>query len=84
MTDITDINEFLSNKKLNLETLKFEEGIKLLEQLIQSVESGGSELETLMTAYEKGNQLLAVLRAKLQGAEERLQVLSKEALSKEG
>lgn len=72
-----DLDKLINDKKFDIEALKFEEGVKLLEQLIVSVESsGGADLEKLLLAYEKGNKLLTSLRAKLQGAEEKLKVLA--------
>ena len=57
--------------------ISFEEGLKLLDELVQKVESGALPLETAIHSYEKGAQLIERLRALLSGAEEKLELLSK-------
>lgn len=57
--------------------LSFEEGIKLLEELVVMIERGSLPLERSILSYERGALLVEHLRAMLSKAEERLQVLKK-------
>lgn len=72
--DNKTIEDLLADR-LSIEALSFEDGIKLMERLVQAVESGSLPLETAITSYEKGADLLKHLKGKLSGAEERLKVL---------
>lgn len=56
--------------------LPFEQGLKLLEEVVASVESGALPLERAILSYERGAELLQHLRRLLSGAEEKLRVLS--------
>lgn len=58
--------------------MKFETGMKLLEQLVTQVEGGGLDLETSMVSYERGMIVLDHLRQLLSKAEEKLQVVQGE------
>lgn len=60
-----------------LTELSFEDGLKLLDELVQKVESGALPLETAIHSYEKGAKLIERLRTLLAGAEEKLELLSK-------
>jgi exodeoxyribonuclease VII small subunit len=60
-----------------LAELSFEDGLKLLDELVQKVESGALPLETAIHSYEKGAKLIERLRSLLSGAEEKLELLSK-------
>jgi exodeoxyribonuclease VII small subunit len=71
-----EIDRFL-NSTDGPEKLSFEEGIKLLERLVQSVEAGALPLEKAVTSYEKGVRLVQHLRSQLSGAEQKLKVLQK-------
>ena len=55
--------------------LSFEQGLKLVEELVAQVESGALPLDQAVLSYEKGVALVAHLRKLLAGAEERLRVL---------
>ena len=57
--------------------LSFEEGLKLLEELVEQVESGTLPLERAITAYERGSLVVAQLKKALEGAEERIRVVNK-------
>ena len=61
-------------KKLN-----FEDGLRVLDELVNSVEQGATPLEQAVVSYERGVQLLAHLKSLLSGAEEKLKVLQKPA-----
>jgi exodeoxyribonuclease VII small subunit len=74
-----NVEELLKSSDINkaLEKLTFEEGLKLLEELVVTVESGKLPLESSVNSYEKGAKLIEKLRKQLQGAEARLKVLDK-------
>lgn len=57
--------------------LTFEEGIKILEELVTKVESGSLALDKAIISYEKGVKLIDKLRSLLSGAEEKLKILQK-------
>lgn len=58
-----------------LSRLSFEEGLKLLDQLVSDVESGNLALEKAVRSYERGVQLVKRLRMHLSGAEQKLKIL---------
>lgn len=60
---------------LDISKLSFEEGLKNLEGIVSSVETGNAALEDVILAYERGVKLLEHLRNKLNGAEEKLKIL---------
>ena len=60
-----------------LAELSFEDGLKFLEELVASVESGSLPLEKAVSSYEKGVLLIERLRKLLSGAEEKLKILNK-------
>lgn len=57
--------------------LSFEEGLKVLEKLVEKVESGELPLSETMIAYEKGAEIIKNLKAELQKAEEKITILKK-------
>lgn len=57
--------------------LSFEGGLKLLEELVESVEAGTLSLDKSIVSYEKGAALISHLRNLLSGAEEKLKILNK-------
>lgn len=65
-----------------LETVSFEDGLRLLDELVQKVESGSLPLETAIHSYEKGGKLIERLRSLLSGAEEKLQLFQKSERSR--
>ena len=64
--------------KAVIDGMKFENGMKLLEELVAQVEGGGLDLEKSMMSYERGMVVLDHLRAVLSKAEEKLQVVQGE------
>jgi exodeoxyribonuclease VII small subunit len=79
-----DLVELLSGTDAGarIAKLEFEDGLKLLEELVGKVESGTLPLEKAINSYEKGMTLIGHLRQLLSGAEEKLQILSKPASAK--
>ena len=49
--------------------LSFEQALKLLEEVVVSVESGSLPLDRAIGSYEKGTHLIQQLRKLLSGAE---------------
>ena len=76
VTSIT-IESLLSDKitQEHISAASFEDGIKLLEEVVGAVEAGALPLEKAIGAYEKGSLLVNHLRRLLSGAEEKLRVL---------
>jgi exodeoxyribonuclease VII small subunit len=56
--------------------LSFEQALKLLEEVVTSVESGSLPLDRAIGSYEHGTVLIKHLRKLLSGAEEKLRVLN--------
>jgi len=79
MTKSYTLKELLSedNSKKKIVELSFENGLRLMEELVEKVESGTLPLDQSILSYEKGVQLMEHLRGLLTGAEEKLKVLQK-------
>ena len=58
-----------------IEKLSFEEGLRLLEELVKQVEGGTLALEQSILCYERGSALAAHLRGLISGAEQKLKIL---------
>lgn len=73
------LEEILSSDKVEgkIKDLTFEQGLKLLSELVNSVEGGSQPLERSIASYERGVMLVEQLRKQLSGAEEKLKVLKK-------
>jgi exodeoxyribonuclease VII small subunit len=74
------IKDLLTTENLEekVAELSFEEGMALLEDLVEKVESGALPLDKAVLSYERGVALINRLRALLSGAEEKLQMLQGE------
>lgn len=59
--------------------LPFEEALKKLENIVETMESGDLPLETLLARYEAGMKLSQVCQAKLAEADLKIQQLEKTA-----
>jgi exodeoxyribonuclease VII small subunit len=57
----------------------FEEALKRLESIVESMESDDLPLETLLAKYEEGTRLAKACQDKLAAAEVRIQQLEKDA-----
>lgn len=64
----------VSEEQVN--ALTFEQALKLLEEVVTSVESGSLPLDRAIGSYEHGSLLIKHLRKLLSGAEEKLRVLN--------
>jgi exodeoxyribonuclease VII small subunit len=68
------LEQVLSGESLKL---SFEQGLKVLEKLVEKVESGDLPLNETMIAYEKGAEIIKNLKLELQKAEEKITLLKK-------
>lgn len=59
-----------------LKALRFEDGLRIVEELVAKVETGALSLEKALQAYERGALLVEHLRSLLEGAEAKLQILN--------
>ena len=57
--------------------LPFEEAVKKLESIVESMESGDLALETMLAHFEEGSRLVKVCQAKLEEAELKIKQLEK-------
>jgi exodeoxyribonuclease VII small subunit len=72
--DLKELLEAKDGEKI-IEDLSFEDGLRILEELVSKLESGGLSLDGAVASYEKGSKLVEKLRALLTGAEEKLKIL---------
>jgi exodeoxyribonuclease VII small subunit len=59
--------------------LPFEEALKKLESIVETMESGDLPLESLLQRFEDGSRLLKLCQARLEQAEVKIQKLEKNA-----
>lgn len=61
--------------KKKLENLSFEEALGELDTIVQQLEQGDLSLEESMAVFERGLKLSQLSQQKLQGAEQKVQML---------
>ena len=61
-----------------METVKFEDALKKLEKLVEDLESGDISLDLALKKYEEGVKLARECTKRLQQAEKKIEVLTKE------
>jgi exodeoxyribonuclease VII small subunit len=61
------------------EPVAFEEALKKLESVVETMESGDLPLETLLARFEEGTRLVKICQEKLEEAELKIQKLEKNA-----
>lgn len=73
------LKEILSSDKPEevIQELRFEQGLSLLEQLVEQVEGGELDLDKALLSYERGTLIVKKLEEHLAGAEKKLEVLGK-------
>ena len=73
-----DVEQVLADgfSEKEIKTLKFEDGLKIVEELVARVETGALSLDKALQAYERGALLVDHLRSLLEGAEAKLQILN--------
>lgn len=59
------------------EEMKFEEKLKRIEEIVEVLDSGDSELEEMLKLYEEGMKLASESRAFLDKAEQKIIDISK-------
>ena len=57
--------------------LRFQEGLRALEEIVGRLESGELPLEEALGAFEEGVRLVRLLHQKLGEAEQRVEILSR-------
>ena len=67
------------DKPANTGNLPFEEALKKLESIVETMESEDLPLETLLTKYEEGTRLAKMCQEKLVEAELKIQQLERNA-----
>ncbi len=67
----------VENPEELLGQVDFEQGLKLLEELVSKVESGALSLDKAVLSYERGMALINTLRSHLEGAEKKIEILNK-------
>jgi exodeoxyribonuclease VII small subunit len=76
MAKALTLKDLLESDKLpDLQSLAFENGIKILEELVEGVETGNFSLDKSIIAYERGSALMAHLKSQLEGAEQKLKMI---------
>ncbi len=68
-----------SNTPAKTKDLPFEDALKKLEGIVESMESEELPLEDLLAKYEQGTQLAKLCQEKLEAAELKVQQLEKNA-----
>ena len=78
-TKSTTLQDILASEdpRSLMDGVSFEDGLKLWDELVERVESGGLALDKSVTSYERGVLLVEHLRRLLSGAEAKLKVLQK-------
>jgi exodeoxyribonuclease VII small subunit len=56
--------------------LKFEDSLKRLEEVIETLETGVDELDKIVSLFEEGSELAEICRLKLEKTEKKIEVLS--------
>lgn len=64
------------NMENSVEKLSFEDSIKSLGAIVESIEGGDIALESSIAQYEKGMKLIAHCRGILQKAEKKIEKIS--------
>ncbi len=71
----------MSEKQENAGEPSFEEALKALEDIVQSLESGEAPLDESIALYERGNKLRAQCQKRLDAAKAKIEAIS---LGKDG
>lgn len=59
-------------------TLSFEDALKQLETIVETMESGDVPLADLLAKFEEGNKLLKICETRLKDAEMKIELLKKQ------
>ncbi|MBN8549401.1 MAG: exodeoxyribonuclease VII small subunit [Deltaproteobacteria bacterium] len=84
VTKTMTLKDILADEDISskLSELSFEDGLKILDELVEKVESGTLALDKSILSYEKGVLLIEHLRKQLSGAEAKLKLLQRPASGK--
>lgn len=66
---------------MNMPELKFEEALKKLESIVEGLEQGKISLEDSLKKYEEGIKLARFCTEKLEEAEKKIEILTKDSSS---
>jgi len=72
------LKELLESEKMDTLTkdLSFEDGMKLMEELLDQIEDNSNNLDFAVNAYSKGSKLLELLKAQISAAEKKLEIIN--------
>lgn len=70
--------------KEKLENINFEDALKRLEEIVRSLESGQSPLDESLSLYEEAVYLVKLCNTKLDGAEQKVTMLTGSDISEVG
>jgi len=59
-------------------TLSFEAALKRLEAIVEGMESGETDLDTMIASFEEGQRLVKFCSAKLNEVEKKLEKIAKD------
>ena len=78
MTKLLTLKELLAVEDITekIANLKFEEGLKLVEELVRQVESGTLPLDQSIRSYSHGTTIIAKLQELLGSAEAKLKMVT--------
>lgn len=74
----------MSDKKAPSEPASIEQAMERLEKLVSDMESGKLPLEKLITSYEEGAGLVRLCQEKLDAAEQKIQIIVRNAAGPAG
>ena len=70
-------NKEAGRTKKNEKQMNFEEAMSRLEKIVEEMESGKMDLESMISRFEEGQRLIKFCSAKLNEVEKRVEVLVK-------
>lgn len=76
---MSDVKKSEPKSAENAPSPSLEEAVGRLESLVEEMESSQLPLETLILRYEEGVRLLQVCQEKLAAAEQKIQIITKQA-----
>lgn len=61
--------------------IKFEDALKRLDQIVEKLETGDDDLDSIVKYYKEGNELIKLCSAKLDNIENKIEEITKETKS---
>lgn len=71
-----------SSKSQSAQKIRFEDALKKLEETVEALEDGDVALEEALKLYEEGVRLARICTGKLDEAERKIEILSREGEGK--